>query len=61
MTDSEIVNNAYAENVKLLYVTFYNALIIAQDQNAKQQAEQRFTQGITLARQIRDRAIAIIP
>ena len=61
MTDLEIIDAAYADIVKEVWTAFYNGSVAAQSQNDKQQAELRFSNGITLARQVRDRARAILP
>ena len=61
MNDQQIIASAYEARLEQVYLTFHGECIVAHDQNAKQQAERRFTDGVTLARQIRDRALAILP
>jgi hypothetical protein len=61
MKDTEIIASGYEDTIKQVYSTFFTSYITAEDQNAEQQAEQRFVQGIKVARQIRDRALAILP
>ena len=61
MKDTETIAAGYEDTIKQVYATFYNSYITAEDQNAEQQAEQRFVQGVKVARQIRDRALAVLP
>ena len=61
MTDQQIITQAYEEKVKLLFSTFFDAWSLAKDADEKTKSEQRFQRGIQLARQARDRAIAILP
>ncbi|MGE5305587.1 MAG: hypothetical protein ACM3TN_19930 [Alphaproteobacteria bacterium] len=61
MTDQQIITQAYEEKVKLLFSTFCDAWSLAKDADEKTKSEQHFQRGIQLARQARDRAIAILP
>jgi hypothetical protein len=61
MTDQQIITQAYEEKVQILFSTFSDAWSLAKDADDKTKSEQHFQIGIQLARQARDRAIAILP
>ncbi len=61
MTDQQIITQAYEEKVRNLFSTFCDAWSLAKDTEEKTKAEQHFQRGIQLARQARDRAIAVLP
>ena len=61
MTDQDIIKQSYEDTIKQLYSIFYGVYVIAQNQNERQEAEQRFQTGIKLARDIRDRAVTLLP
>jgi hypothetical protein len=61
MTDQQIITQAYEEKVKTLFSTFCDAWSLAKNTDGKMDSEQHFQKGIQLARQARDRAIAILP
>jgi hypothetical protein len=58
--DQQTVLSAYDDVVKKLYATLFDSYVTAGgDANEQQQAEQRFSNGLTLARQSRDKAVAL--
>jgi hypothetical protein len=61
MTDQQIITQAYEQKVQVLFSTFCDTWSLAKDADEKTKAEQHFQRGIQLARQARDRAIAILP
>jgi hypothetical protein len=60
MSDEEIINKAYGDTIQLVFTTFYQACILARTDEEQRVAEQKFGTGVTFARQVRDRAIAIL-
>jgi hypothetical protein len=62
MNDDAIIKELYKELIKPIFTTFYqDAYVGKPTPQQKQQAEQNFTNGIAMARQARDRAIALLP
>jgi hypothetical protein len=61
MTEREIIERGYQERVLVVFKTFSQAYLEAQDANGRQQAEQNFRRGIEVARDLRDRALALLP
>ena len=61
MTDQQIIAQAYEDKVKTLFATFCDAWSLAKNADEKTASEQHFQRGIQLARQARDRAIAVLP
>jgi len=61
MTDREIIGSAYQETVSVVYRTFFDAYLAADDDEQRAQAEKTFQRGIQKAREIRDRALVILP
>jgi hypothetical protein len=61
MTDQQIITQAYEEKVHILFSTFCDAWSLAKDADDRSKSEQHFQIGVQLARQARDRAIAILP
>lgn len=61
MNDNDIIKSAYEAAVKQVYNTFVTSCLMARTPAETQQAEQNFVRGIVSARQIRDRALALIP
>ena len=62
MNDQDTINQAYADSLKHFYDVLFQAfLVAAQDQAAQEQAIQRFTAGVALARKVRDAALGAIP
>jgi len=61
-TDRELVQTAYEDVVQTLFTTFFSSFNSAMaDPAAVTEAEQRFKAGILRARQVRDRALALLP
>ena len=61
MNDQDIIKQAYADCVKKLFGVFWEATIAAgEDQGAHNAAKQNFSNGLTLARSVRDRALAVV-
>lgn len=59
--DQSLIHSAYEDAVKSLYAKLFDSYAGAGgDAMQIQQAEQRFTMGIGLARNSRDRAIALL-
>ena len=61
MTDQDLINQAYEDSIKQLFAVLLDESIVAKDPEAVSQAEQRFKAGILKTREVRDRAIALIP
>jgi hypothetical protein len=61
MNDKDIVIEAYADALKNLYERLLDGLVEAQqDQIAQNQAKQRFSAGLFVARKARDAALALL-
>lgn len=61
MNDQDAIKEAYAEALKNLYDVLLGAFAEAQqDQNAQNEAKQRFGSGLVLARKARDAALALL-
>jgi hypothetical protein len=59
--DQLLIQSAYEDAVKMLYGKLFDSYAAAGGDAAQmQQADQRFTTGIGLARSSRDRAIALL-
>jgi hypothetical protein len=59
MNDQDTIQAAYAEALKILYNTLFDAFAEApQDQKAQNVATQRFSSGLAVARKARDAALA---
>lgn len=61
MNDSDLIHAGYQGTVKQLYADFFASYTGTNDPAARQQIEQRFIKGLITARQVRDRALAILP
>jgi len=62
VNDDAIIKELYKELLKPIFTTFYHdAFVDKPTPQQKQQAEHNFTNGVTVARQARDRAIALLP
>jgi hypothetical protein len=61
MKDQDIILAAYQDTIKQVYTVFFNSCAAAETPQDQQQAEQLFVTGVTTARKIRDRALAILP
>ena len=61
MNDRQLIAKSYEHLIKTVFSQFYQASVLAKTPEDKAKAEQIFQTGITFARQVRDRAVAIIP
>jgi hypothetical protein len=61
MNEAQLVNESYEQLVKTVFTQFYQATVLARTPEEKAKAEQLFQTGINFARQVRDRAVAILP
>ncbi|MGH7795967.1 MAG: hypothetical protein ACREQ2_13930 [Candidatus Binatia bacterium] len=61
MDDRRVITESYKDLIKTVFSQFYQASILAKTPQDKAKAEQIFRTGITFARQVRDRAVAILP
>jgi hypothetical protein len=62
MTDQQIIAAAYQDTLKHVFSVFFTSWAGAGgDAPAITQAEQAFVAGVTLARTVRDRALALLP
>ena len=61
MPEREIIERAYEEQVRQLFVNLYSQYAEANgSQQEIQSSEQRFLQSVTLAKRVRDRATTLI-
>jgi len=61
MSDPQLITEGYEQLVKMVFAQFYQATVLAKTPDEKAKAEQLFQTGINFARQVRDRAVAILP
>jgi len=61
VNDEKLIADCYEEMIKTVFSQFYQATILAKTPEEKSRAEQIFQTGIVFARQVRDRALAILP
>jgi hypothetical protein len=61
MNDQETVLDAYKDTLKQVYTTFFTGYVSADNPADQAQAEKLFVTGVTIARRIRDRALALLP
>jgi len=61
MSDQQLVAEAYEQIIKTVFSQFYQASVLARTSEEKAKAEQIFQTGVTFARQVRDRAAALLP
>jgi hypothetical protein len=59
MNDQDTIKQAYADALNTLYGALFDAFVAA-PQNAQNQAKQRFSSGLALARKARDAALALL-
>ena len=60
MADPEIINEAYADTLKGLFSVFFDSSVTAKTPADQSQAEQQFQAGVHKAREVRDKAIALV-
>ena len=61
MSDEKLIAESYEALIKTVFAQFYQASILAKAPDDKARAEQIFQTGVAFARQVRDRALAILP
>jgi hypothetical protein len=61
MTDRELIGSGYQDTIAVLYRRFFDAYLVADDDEEREHAEKAFQRGVQKAREIRDRAMAILP
>ena len=61
MTDRELIGSGYQDTIALLYRRFFDSYLVADDDEEREHAEKAFQRGVQKAREIRDRAMAILP
>ena len=61
MNEAQWINESYEQLVKTVFTQFYQATVLAKTGEEKAKAEQLFQTGISFARQVRDRAVAMLP
>jgi len=54
--DTDIIDAAYESTITQLYTAFFNAMVIAQDEQDKDKAAQAFHKGVLLARVVLEKA-----
>ncbi len=60
MTDSDIINDAYADTLKNLFSVLFDASVTAKTPADQSLADQQFQAGVRKAREVRDKAIALV-
>ena len=59
--DQDTIKEAYADALKNMYGVLFQSFVTApQDQHAQDQAKERFSSGLALARSARDAALALL-
>ena len=61
MIDQQMIAEGYEQIIKTVFSQFYQASVLAKTPEETAKAEQIFRTGVTFARQVRDRAVAILP
>ena len=61
MNEENLIRQSYDELIRTVFAQFYQASILAKTSEEKARAEQLFQTGVVFARQIRDRALSILP
>ena len=61
MNDQQLITEGYEQIIKTVFSQFYQASVLAKTPEEKSKAEQLFQTGVAFARQVRDRAVAILP
>jgi hypothetical protein len=61
MNDRQMIAEGYEQIIQTVFSQFYQASVLARTPEEKAKAEQIFQTGVTFARQVRDRAVAILP
>jgi hypothetical protein len=61
MNDQQLITESYEHLIRTVFSQFYQASVLAKTPEDMAKAEQIFQTGITFARRVRDRAVAILP
>jgi hypothetical protein len=61
MSDEDLIKQAYEEFIKNLFKSFYDAYTTSNSSTQEKAAEQIFQNAVKVARNARDRALAILP
>ena len=61
MSDETLIRQSYDDIIRTVFMQFYQASILAKTSEEKAKAERIFQTGVVFARQVRDRAVAILP
>jgi len=61
MSDEDLIKQAYEEFIKSLFKNFYDAYTTSNSPIQEKAAEQIFQKAVKVARNARDRALAILP
>ena len=61
-TDTDIIKKSYEELIQQIFNVYWNDAFVAKPSPKQiQEAENKFRDGVTKARQARDRAVALLP
>jgi hypothetical protein len=60
MTDSEIINKAYEDTIQKIFAVLFDSSVVAKTPADQSQAEQQFQAGVHKAREVRDKAVALV-
>jgi len=61
MSEDKLIQQAYEDFIKNLFKVFYDAYTTSENPKDEAAAERKFTKAVKVARDARDRAIAILP
>jgi hypothetical protein len=61
VSDEKLIAESYQAMIKTVFAQFYQASILAKTPEETAKAEQLFQTGVAFARQVRDRAVTILP
>jgi hypothetical protein len=61
VSEENLIRQSYDDMIRTVFAQFYQATILAKTPEEKAKAEQIFQTGVLFARQVRDRAVAILP
>jgi hypothetical protein len=60
MKDSDVIQQAYEQLINKMFGVLFDASAIAKTPDAQSEAEQNFKAGVLKAREVRDKAAALI-
>ena len=61
VSDETLIRQSYDDIIRTVFMQFYQASILAKTSEEKAKAERIFQTGVVFARQVRDRAVTILP